>query len=99
MTNHIHLLIERRTDDVGRIMHRVLTSVRSVREDAARAWRKGKEPRKNPVAMAPGSDKSLAFAGTEGTCDGHYLTVATVDTDYRDPRFSVTRMECRDQVV
>lgn len=25
MTNHIHLLIERRTDDVGRIMHRVLT--------------------------------------------------------------------------
>lgn len=25
MTNHIHLLIERRTDDIGRIMHRVLT--------------------------------------------------------------------------
>ncbi len=25
MTNHIHLLIERRIDDVGRIMHRVLT--------------------------------------------------------------------------
>jgi putative transposase len=25
MTNHVHLLIERRTDDVGRIMHRVLT--------------------------------------------------------------------------
>jgi REP element-mobilizing transposase RayT len=25
MTNHIHLLIERMTDDVGRIMHRVLT--------------------------------------------------------------------------
>lgn len=25
MTNHIHLLIERRTDDVGRIMHRLLT--------------------------------------------------------------------------
>lgn len=26
MTNHIHLLIERRTDDIGRIMHRVLTA-------------------------------------------------------------------------
>jgi REP element-mobilizing transposase RayT len=25
MTNHVHLLIERMTDDVGRIMHRVLT--------------------------------------------------------------------------
>ena len=25
MTNHIHLLIERRTDNIGRIMHRVLT--------------------------------------------------------------------------
>jgi putative transposase len=25
MTNHVHLLIERRTDDVGRIMHRILT--------------------------------------------------------------------------
>lgn len=25
MTNHLHLLIERRTDDIGRIMHRVLT--------------------------------------------------------------------------
>jgi putative transposase len=25
MTNHIHLLIERRVDDIGRIMHRVLT--------------------------------------------------------------------------
>jgi putative transposase len=25
MTNHIHLLIERMTDDVGRIMHRILT--------------------------------------------------------------------------
>jgi putative transposase len=25
MTNHIHLLIERRTDDIGRIMHRLLT--------------------------------------------------------------------------
>lgn len=25
MTNHIHLLIERRADDIGRIMHRVLT--------------------------------------------------------------------------
>ena len=25
MTNHVHLLIERRTDDIGRIMHRVLT--------------------------------------------------------------------------
>ena len=25
MTNHIHLLIERRTDNVGRIMHRILT--------------------------------------------------------------------------
>jgi putative transposase len=25
MTNHIHLLIERRGDDIGRIMHRVLT--------------------------------------------------------------------------
>ena len=25
MTNHVHLLIERRTDDVGRIMHRLLT--------------------------------------------------------------------------
>jgi len=44
MTDHIHLLIERLTDDIGRIMHRVLTSVWSVREDAARAWRKGKEP-------------------------------------------------------
>ena len=43
-TDHIHLLIERLTDDIGRIMHRVLTSVWSVREDAARAWRKGKEP-------------------------------------------------------
>ncbi len=26
MTNHIHLLVERRTDDIGRIMHRVLTA-------------------------------------------------------------------------
>ena len=25
MTNHVHLLIERMTDDIGRIMHRVLT--------------------------------------------------------------------------
>src|SRR5688572_13763288 len=25
MTNHVHLLIERRIDDVGRIMHRLLT--------------------------------------------------------------------------
>lgn len=25
MTNHVHLLIERRTDDIGRIMHRTLT--------------------------------------------------------------------------
>jgi putative transposase len=25
MTNHVHLLIERRADDIGRIMHRVLT--------------------------------------------------------------------------
>lgn len=26
MTNHIHILIERRTEDIGRIMHRVLTA-------------------------------------------------------------------------
>ena len=66
-TDHIHLLIESLTDDIGRIMHRVLTSVWSVREDAARAGRKGKVPGKNPVAMAPGSDRGLAFAfaGTE----------------------------------
>jgi putative transposase len=25
MTNHVHLLVERRTDDIGRIMHRILT--------------------------------------------------------------------------
>ncbi|MGE3466187.1 MAG: transposase [Pyrinomonadaceae bacterium] len=28
MTNHIHLLIERKTDDIGRIMQRVLTGYR-----------------------------------------------------------------------
>lgn len=35
MSNHIHLLIERRADDIGRIMHRVLTGYRAERNRVA----------------------------------------------------------------